>query len=91
MIDEPHRAALAYGTLTGHPVSGEEAFLVDRHADDTIWLTVRSLTQFPAGFRRLAYPGLRLATRAVQGAALPLPRLDLSGWLALPLGWWCGG
>src|SRR5262245_40597893 len=29
-VDEPERAGFGYGTLTGHPEIGEEAFLVSR-------------------------------------------------------------
>src|SRR5512139_3551990 len=29
IVDEPHRKGFAYGTLPGHPESGEEAFVVE--------------------------------------------------------------
>ena len=45
VIDEPDRKGFAYGTLTGHPLSGEEAFVLDRTPDESVWLTVRSITQ----------------------------------------------
>ena len=50
------RCGFAYGTLEGHPVSGEEAFIVHRSPDDTIWFTLRSLTRAPHGWWRVAYP-----------------------------------
>jgi uncharacterized protein (UPF0548 family) len=63
VIDESDRKGFAYGTLTGHPVSGEEAFIVERHADDSIWLTIRSITQPTPGPWRLAHPALSLGQR----------------------------
>jgi len=45
VIDEPDRKGFAYGTLTGHPVSGEEAFLIERRPDGSVWLSVRSITR----------------------------------------------
>ena len=61
VVDEPDRRGFAYGTLTGHPVSGEEAFLVDRGPDGWVWLTVRSLTQRSIGIWRATYPLLPVA------------------------------
>ena len=63
VIDESDRKAFAYGTLTGHPVSGEEAFIVERHADDSVWLTIRSITRPITGDWRLARPAVSLAQR----------------------------
>jgi Uncharacterized protein conserved in bacteria len=48
VIDEPTRKGFAYGTLPGHPLSGEESFLVERRDDDSVWLTIRSISR-PAG------------------------------------------
>lgn len=48
-IDEPRRAGFAYGTLTGHPASGEEAFILERRDDDSIWLTIRAFSR-PSSF-----------------------------------------
>lgn len=55
------RVGFSYLTLPGHPVSGEEAFIVHREAD-VVSLTIRSLTApAPRGAWRVAYPLLRLA------------------------------
>lgn len=35
LIDESDRQGFAYGTLPGHPESGEETFVVQRTDDDT--------------------------------------------------------
>lgn len=60
IIDEKDRKGFAYGTLSGHPESGEVAFIVDRTEDGSVWLTIRSLSR-PAGWGWwLAYPVLRL-------------------------------
>ncbi|GAB1337913.1 DUF1990 domain-containing protein [Streptomyces sp. E-15] len=44
-VEEPRRAGWAYGTLEGHPECGEEAFVVDRTGDGTVWLTVAAFSQ----------------------------------------------
>lgn len=60
VIDEPRRKGFAYGTLPGHPESGEESFIVDQTEDGSVWLTIRSFSR-PAGWQWwAAYPVLRL-------------------------------
>jgi uncharacterized protein (UPF0548 family) len=61
VVERPDRCGFAYGTREGHPVRGEEAFVVDRLPDGTVRLTVRSLTSAPTGRWLLAYPGALLA------------------------------
>src|ERR1044072_9139890 len=39
-IEEHRRTGWAYGTLTRHPASGGESFVVDRTGDGTGWLTL---------------------------------------------------
>jgi uncharacterized protein (UPF0548 family) len=63
VVDEPTRCGFAYGTLDGHPVSGEEAFIVHRAADGEVWLTLRSLTRASRGGWRWAFPVLLLAQK----------------------------
>lgn len=63
IINEPDRQGFAYGTLSGHPVSGEEAFLAERRPDGSVWLTVRSMTRSSSGPWRAIHPLLRLAQR----------------------------
>lgn len=61
VIDEPNRKGFAYGTLPGHPVSGEESFIVDQTDDGSVWLTIRSFSR-PSSWRWwVVYPLLRLA------------------------------
>jgi uncharacterized protein (UPF0548 family) len=62
-VVEPDRCGFAYGTLDGHPVSGEEAFVVHQGAQGDVWLTLRSLTRPGAGRWRLAFPLVLAAQR----------------------------
>lgn len=63
VVHEPDRRGFAYGTGVGHPVSGEEAFVVWRDERDQVWLTLRSLTGPSAGIWRLLFPVLLVAQR----------------------------
>lgn len=63
VVDQPRRKGFAYGTLVGHPVSGEEAFILDLDDDGSVWLTIRSLTRPATGLRRATFPALALAQR----------------------------
>jgi uncharacterized protein (UPF0548 family) len=63
VVDEHNRRGFAYGTLDGHPVSGEESFVVERHADGSVWLTLRSVSRASSGIWRVAYPGVAMAQR----------------------------
>ncbi|MFB7716584.1 DUF1990 family protein [Nocardia sp. NPDC056100] len=58
------RCGFAYGTLPGHPVSGEEAFIVHRSPNGAVSLTLRSLTR-PAATSpwRFLFPLLLVAQR----------------------------
>lgn len=44
-VDEPRRGGFAYGTLPGHPESGEESFIVERHDDETVTFTVTAFSR----------------------------------------------
>ncbi|MFF0224761.1 DUF1990 domain-containing protein [Streptomyces sp. NPDC004629] len=63
-VTEPRRAGWAYGTLEGHPECGEEAFVVDRTGDGTVWLTVAAFSRPRSWYARAGGP----ATRALQHA-----------------------
>lgn len=60
VIDEPDRKGFAYGTLPGHPERGEEAFVVERRADDSVWLVIRAFSRPANAVFWMAYPALRL-------------------------------
>lgn len=64
VVNDPDRCSFAYGTSWGHPVSGEEAFVVHRNPDGAVILTLRSLTRpAPTGLWRPAFPFLLVAQR----------------------------
>jgi uncharacterized protein (UPF0548 family) len=63
VVDRPGRCGFAYGTLDGHPVSGEEAFIVHRTPDGEVRLTLRSLTRASRGGWRWAFPALLIAQK----------------------------
>ncbi|HVT96405.1 MAG TPA: DUF1990 domain-containing protein [Acidobacteriaceae bacterium] len=64
VMDEPDRCGFAYGTRPGHPVAGEEAFIVHRDGRGVVRLTLRSLTMPASGWRALAFPVFVVAQRA---------------------------
>jgi uncharacterized protein (UPF0548 family) len=53
-VDEPRRRGFAYGTLAGHPESGEEAFMIEHHDDDSVSFRITAFSR----------PATRLATIA---------------------------
>ncbi len=63
VVRTEERCGFAYGTRPGHPVSGEEAFVVHRGAGGEVSLTMRSLTRPGTGAWRAAYPALLVAQR----------------------------
>lgn len=62
VLDDDRRG-FGYGTLAGHPVRGEEAFLVERDPDGEVWFTLRSFSRPKAWYARLAGPVLPLLQR----------------------------
>ncbi|KAF2412043.1 DUF1990 domain-containing protein [Microbacterium sp. B35-04] len=61
VVETGERVGFAYRTLPGHPVSGEEAFIVHRDGEAVI-LTIRSLTRPGSQWGwRTAYPALLIA------------------------------
>lgn len=66
VVEEIDRVGFAYVTMPGHPVSGEEAFILHRHGDE-VRLSVRSLTRAaPQQPWRALYPLLRVAQRVAR-------------------------
>lgn len=62
VLDEADRAGFAYGTLRGHPESGEEAFVVECGPDDVVWFTIRAFSRPGTWWSYLGGP----VTRAIQ-------------------------
>lgn len=59
-VDEPNRAGFGYGTLPGHPASGEEAFLVERDPGGEVSAVVRAFSRPATWYSRLGAPVTRL-------------------------------
>ena len=61
VVNDLNRKGFAYGTLPGHPESGEESFIVERTEDGSVWLEISAFSRPANGFWWLAYPVLRLS------------------------------
>jgi uncharacterized protein (UPF0548 family) len=72
-VAEPRRRGFAYGTLPGHPESGEEAFVVEQHDDGSVAIVVTAFSRPASLAARAAGPLGRLiqqyATRRYLAAA----------------------
>jgi uncharacterized protein (UPF0548 family) len=65
VVDDPDRAGFAYGTLPGHPETGEELFLLTRLGDGSVTFTVTAFSRPATRLARLGGPVSRaLQTRA---------------------------
>jgi uncharacterized protein (UPF0548 family) len=63
VVDRARLRGFAYGTLPEHPLRGEEAFVVEWNADDTVELIIRSFSR-PNGITWwLLLPALVIARR----------------------------
>jgi uncharacterized protein (UPF0548 family) len=69
-VDEPDRAGFGYGTLPGHPQSGEEAFLVERDPSGAVWAVVRAFSRPATWYSRLGAPVARTVQNRVTDAYL---------------------
>ncbi|MFJ8824422.1 DUF1990 family protein [Streptomyces sp. NPDC102467] len=63
VVRDSSRIGFAYGTLPGHPECGEEAFVVTRDADDSVWFRIRAFSRAGRWYTRVGGP----VARAVQG------------------------
>jgi uncharacterized protein (UPF0548 family) len=59
-ITQPRRHGFAYGTLPGHPESGEEAFMIDQRADGIVEFTITAFSRPATAMARAAGPLGRL-------------------------------
>lgn len=55
-IDEPQRRGFAYGTLPGHPESGEESFVLTRQPDGSVTFTITAFSRPVTALSRLGGP-----------------------------------
>ncbi|WP_149179141.1 DUF1990 domain-containing protein [Streptomyces sp. TRM49041] len=53
---EERRTGFAYGTLTGHPESGEESFVVELRPDGSVWFTLTAFSRPGRWYTRAAGP-----------------------------------
>jgi uncharacterized protein (UPF0548 family) len=56
---EDDRVGFTYGTLPGHPVSGEEQFLIQKQSDDRVVATIRAVSRPYSALARLGSPFTR--------------------------------
>jgi uncharacterized protein (UPF0548 family) len=70
VVDEPTVAGFAYGTLEGHPLRGEESFMIERRDDDSVWITIRSFSRPASTKWMLLSPALRVLQFVVVGRYL---------------------
>lgn len=64
VVDESWRFGFAYGTLTGHPEQGEEAFVVERTRDGVLF-RIRAFSRPRTHLGRLSAPLVRVAQRRI--------------------------
>lgn len=64
VLDEPNRRGFAYGTLPGHPESGEELFAVEYDpADDSVYGMVAAFSRPGTWYTRIGGPVVRIIQR----------------------------
>jgi uncharacterized protein (UPF0548 family) len=63
VLDVPRRWGFAYATLPGHPLVGEEAFVVEHRDDDTVLARVTAVARVALPLARWAHPALVPAQR----------------------------
>ncbi|PZE79440.1 DUF1990 domain-containing protein [Curtobacterium sp. MCBD17_032] len=76
IIDERDRKGFAYGTLEGHPLSGEESFVIERTPDGSVWLQVRQFSQPASRKWRFVAPLVRRQQRVMAEKYLAALRGD---------------
>ncbi len=55
-VTEARRRGFAYGTLPGHPESGEEAFVVEQHDDGSVVFAITAFSRPATASARAAGP-----------------------------------
>ncbi len=65
VVDEPDRSGFAYGTLPGHPESGEELFLVRYGPNGDVIAEVSAFSRHATWWSRLGAPLTLLVQRLV--------------------------
>lgn len=70
VVDDTSRRGFAYGTLPGHPLRGEEAFVVQLERDGSVVFTVTAYSRADGLLPRLAGPVLPVLQRMMAGRYL---------------------
>jgi uncharacterized protein (UPF0548 family) len=65
VIDEATRKGFSYGTVKGHPESGEESFIVELKPDGNVIFEIRAFSEPNRWFARLGSPLIRLLQQHV--------------------------
>lgn len=65
LVDEPRRSGFAYGTLAGHPESGEEAFIIEHHDTGPVSFTITAFSRPATRLARMAGPLGTIAQRQI--------------------------
>lgn len=65
VVDEPNEVGFAYGTLPGHPETGEAAFTVSRDPSGEVNFVVTSFSRTIDLLARMGAPVARLVQRRV--------------------------
>lgn len=73
-VDEPTATGFAYGTLAGHPESGEESFIVRVDHDERVRLDIVAFSRPAIWYSRVGGPVTRMVQRAVIGRYLTVLR-----------------
>lgn len=65
LVEEPTRRGFAYGTLPGHPATGEEAFVIEHRTDDTVVMMITAFSRPVSLLARAGGPLTSLTQRMV--------------------------
>jgi uncharacterized protein (UPF0548 family) len=69
-VDEPRCRGFAYGTLAGHPESGEEAFMIEHHDHDSVSFRITAFSRPATRLARIAGPLGAVVQRQITAAYL---------------------
>ncbi|MCO1581593.1 DUF1990 domain-containing protein [Crossiella sp. SN42] len=69
-VDEQRRSGFGYGTLPGHPVTGEESFVLVMDPGGLVEFTITAVSRPGGALARVAGPIGRLAQRVAMAAYL---------------------
>ncbi|MHA4850852.1 DUF1990 family protein [Rhodococcus sp. MSC1_016] len=65
VVDEPRVKGFAYGSLEGHPETGEERFVIEHRPDDTVVASISAFSRPGRWFTRLGGPANRVVQKVM--------------------------